>query len=278
MGTRRQPASSSDEAQRLPGPAVRDYALEFAVATLLGALPGTRRLDQWWVRQSWRRILLYRLVTAAVAVALDEQPRKHLRDGIVSARRKSNDQLRAAHLRRCRLIETERELTTDQLPCDNTAVVHDRGIQDEAVGVHAQFHVLIVELECSLDLKRPTGTVRTVRERGEVIVMLFVSPDCKDHRVERDRHRCIKARPRRRRCTSTPPTRRSDREAAPSSRRIPSSGSAAFRSCLAAAVSKRGETLEFLDGDGVGVDQTDVWMPREVRRRVLQKGERVGGE
>ena len=70
MGTRRQPASSSDEAQRLPGPAVRDYALEFAVATLLGALPGTRRLDQWWVRQSWRRILLYRLVTAAVAIAL----------------------------------------------------------------------------------------------------------------------------------------------------------------------------------------------------------------
>lgn len=52
----------------------------------------------------------------------------------------------------------------------------------------------------------------------------------------------------------------------------------AFRSCLEAAVSRRGETLEFLDGDGVGVDQTDVWMPREVRRRVLQKGERVCGE
>jgi hypothetical protein len=70
MRTRRQPTSSSAEAERRPRPAVRDYALEFVVATVLGALPGTRRLDRWWVRQSWRKILLYRLVTAAVAVAL----------------------------------------------------------------------------------------------------------------------------------------------------------------------------------------------------------------
>jgi hypothetical protein len=70
MGTRRRSSSSNGEAERRLRPDVRDHALQFAVATVLGALPGTRRLDQWWCRQSWRRILLYRLLTAAAATAL----------------------------------------------------------------------------------------------------------------------------------------------------------------------------------------------------------------
>lgn len=65
---------------RRSGPASRSSAhlsaVEFAGATVLGALPGTRRLDRWWIRQSWRRVLGYRLAAAAIGVALHQWGRK----------------------------------------------------------------------------------------------------------------------------------------------------------------------------------------------------------
>ena len=76
---RSEPTSSSGVSERRARPGVRYYALEFGVVTVLGALPGTRRLDQWWVRQSWRRILIYRLVSAAVGVDLIEWGERYSR-------------------------------------------------------------------------------------------------------------------------------------------------------------------------------------------------------
>lgn len=65
---------------RRDGPASRSSAhvsvVELAGATVLGALPGTRRLDRWWIRQSWRRVLVYRLAAAAIGVALHEWGRQ----------------------------------------------------------------------------------------------------------------------------------------------------------------------------------------------------------
>lgn len=47
---------------------MRRKAIEFLVVVVLGASPGSRRLNRWWSRQPLRRILLYRFCVAAVYV------------------------------------------------------------------------------------------------------------------------------------------------------------------------------------------------------------------